>query len=188
MNFVVDYSWLIPLLPLIGACVSGFLGAKFLKGQSHWPIWIGVGASAALSLTLLFGMLGHSGGHAAAGEVEHGAIVHDDHAHDDHAHGEAGHDGDDHAHVVLTPTERAERLGAAALALPVRSTVAVPSHWYTWIAAGDPADAASTPLANDGAGVLRGVGRGVARPAVGRDALGRLRHRVPDHRSSPRGT
>ena len=29
-----------------------------LQGQSHWPIWIGVGASAVMSLSLLFGMLG----------------------------------------------------------------------------------------------------------------------------------
>jgi NADH-quinone oxidoreductase subunit L len=54
--FSVKFSYLIPLLPLIGACVSGFLGAKWLKQQSHWPIWLGVGASAVLSFLLLFGM------------------------------------------------------------------------------------------------------------------------------------
>ncbi|HSU67416.1 MAG TPA: proton-conducting transporter membrane subunit, partial [Tepidisphaeraceae bacterium] len=59
--FAVKYSYLIPLLPLIGACLSGLLGAKWLKQQSHWPIWLGVGASAILSLSLLFGMLHHSG-------------------------------------------------------------------------------------------------------------------------------
>ena len=58
MHFVIDYSWLIPLLPLIGAVVSGFFGAKWLKGQSHWPIWLTVGASAVMSLILLFGMIG----------------------------------------------------------------------------------------------------------------------------------
>lgn len=42
--FAVKYSYLIPLLPLIGAAISGFLGAKWLKQQSHWPIWLGVGA------------------------------------------------------------------------------------------------------------------------------------------------
>ncbi|HZZ44778.1 MAG TPA: NADH-quinone oxidoreductase subunit L [Tepidisphaeraceae bacterium] len=52
--FAVHYSWLFPLCPLIGAILSGFLGAKWLKSQSHWPIWIGVGISAALSLCLLF--------------------------------------------------------------------------------------------------------------------------------------
>jgi len=54
--FAVKYSYLIPLLPLIGAAVSGFFGAKWLKQQSHWPIWLGVGASAVLSFALLLGM------------------------------------------------------------------------------------------------------------------------------------
>jgi NADH-quinone oxidoreductase subunit L len=58
--FAVKYSWLIPLMPLIGACIAGFFGAKFLKGQSHWPIWIGVALSACMSLSLLFGMVGLS--------------------------------------------------------------------------------------------------------------------------------
>ena len=58
MNFVINNSYLIPLLPLIGAAVSGFFGARHLKGKSHWPIWIGVGISAVMSLALLFGMLG----------------------------------------------------------------------------------------------------------------------------------
>jgi NADH-quinone oxidoreductase subunit L len=57
--FAVKYSILIPVLPLIAACVSGFFGARYLRQQSHWPIWIGVGASAVLSFMLLFGMLGH---------------------------------------------------------------------------------------------------------------------------------
>ncbi|HEY2587995.1 MAG TPA: NADH-quinone oxidoreductase subunit L [Tepidisphaeraceae bacterium] len=57
--FAVQYSILIPLLPLIAACVSGFFGARYLRERSHWPIWIGVGASAILSFILLFGMLGH---------------------------------------------------------------------------------------------------------------------------------
>ncbi|MDB5291504.1 MAG: hypothetical protein JWL69_2745, partial [Phycisphaerales bacterium] len=55
--WVVKVSWLIPLLPLIGAAVAGLLGAKWLKGRSHLPIWIGVGISAILSLTLLFGTI-----------------------------------------------------------------------------------------------------------------------------------
>ena len=56
--FAVKYSYLIPLLPLIGAAIAGFFGAKWLRGQSHWPIWIGVALSAVISLSLLFGMLG----------------------------------------------------------------------------------------------------------------------------------
>ncbi len=56
--FAVQYSWLIPLLPLVGAAICGLFGAKWLKQKSHWPIWLGVGASAAVSLTLLVGMIG----------------------------------------------------------------------------------------------------------------------------------
>ena len=40
--FAIKFAWLIPLLPLLGAAVSGFFGARWLKGNSHWPIWIGV--------------------------------------------------------------------------------------------------------------------------------------------------
>src|SRR3954464_9042891 len=54
----VQYSFLIPLLPLAGAIIAGFLGARFLKQHSHWPIWIGVGISAIISITLLFSTLG----------------------------------------------------------------------------------------------------------------------------------
>src|SRR6202451_1566539 len=56
--FAVKYSYLIPLLPLIGAIIAGALGAKILRGQSHWPIWIGVAISAIISLSLLFGIIG----------------------------------------------------------------------------------------------------------------------------------
>ena len=56
--FAVKHCYLIPLLPLLGAIISGFFGAKWLKGQSHWPIWIGVGASACLAISLLIGTLG----------------------------------------------------------------------------------------------------------------------------------
>ena len=61
----VQYAYLIPLLPLIGAALAGFAPRK-LRPMAHWPIWIGVGAAAALSLSLMFGMVslwhqGHSG-------------------------------------------------------------------------------------------------------------------------------
>jgi NADH-quinone oxidoreductase subunit L len=68
--WVVPFYWLIPLLPLIGAAVAGLLGAKWLKERSHLPIWIGVGISAILSLSLLFGAIGHSK-HESADKSEH---------------------------------------------------------------------------------------------------------------------
>src|SRR4051794_18947492 len=79
--FQFNYAYLIPLLPLVGAAIAGFFGARWLKGQSHWPIWIGVGASAVISISLLFSMLslakneGHEGAapageHAAAAESQ----------------------------------------------------------------------------------------------------------------------
>jgi NADH-quinone oxidoreductase subunit L len=57
MHFVINHAYLIPLLPIIGAIIAGFFGDLFLKGKAHWPIWIGVGCSALLSLIVLFGML-----------------------------------------------------------------------------------------------------------------------------------
>jgi NADH-quinone oxidoreductase subunit L len=66
----IQYSFLIPLLPLVGAVLAGFFGVRYLKQQSHWPIWIGVGVAAVISLTLLLKMIGLSHGtgeeHAAA--------------------------------------------------------------------------------------------------------------------------
>src|SRR4051812_24626555 len=55
--FPVSNSYLIPLLPMLGAVIVALFGARVLKGQSHWPIWAGVGASAVLSLMLLYQML-----------------------------------------------------------------------------------------------------------------------------------
>ncbi len=71
----VKYSFLIPLLPLLAAMISGFLGAKWLKGRSHWPIWLGVGASAALSIKLLIDMLALSHSGAEAGEHAAGLSI-----------------------------------------------------------------------------------------------------------------
>src|SRR3954465_6204670 len=70
-----DHCYLIPLFPLIGAVISGFFGAKWLKGQSHWPIWIGVGLSALMSIGLLLAAINdvHAGhtGHDGLGKVSH---------------------------------------------------------------------------------------------------------------------
>ena len=77
LEFYVEHSYLIPLLPLIGALISGFLGAKWLKGQSHWPIWIGVGASALLSIGLLVATINLKEVHASHGGHEPiGATAH----------------------------------------------------------------------------------------------------------------
>jgi NADH-quinone oxidoreductase subunit L len=58
MNFALEHSYLIPALPLAAAALVGLLGKRGLRGQSHWPIWLGVGASAILSLLILFGLIG----------------------------------------------------------------------------------------------------------------------------------
>jgi NADH-quinone oxidoreductase subunit L len=66
-----DHCYLIPLFPLIGAVISGFLGALWLKGRSHWPIWIGVGLSALMSIGLLVATLNNvyaPGNHHLVGE------------------------------------------------------------------------------------------------------------------------
>src|SRR4029453_1406015 len=79
MDFVIQHSYLIPLLPLIGAAAAGVFGARHLRHNSHWPIWIGVGASAVLSFVLLFGILGrwdphaHEDGRHAASDSRAGA-------------------------------------------------------------------------------------------------------------------
>jgi len=54
----VRFAWLIPLLPLAGAAAAGFFGARWLKGRSHWPVWLTVGASAVISLAMLAQMAG----------------------------------------------------------------------------------------------------------------------------------
>src|SRR5882757_6334195 len=62
-HWTIEHSYLIPLLPLCGAMIAGFFGAKVLKQQSHWPIWLGVGASAIISISLLVWMVGERHAH-----------------------------------------------------------------------------------------------------------------------------
>jgi NADH-quinone oxidoreductase subunit L len=57
MDFVTHNSWLIPVLPLVAAMVVGLFGRNVLKGQSHWPIWASVLASAVMAFVLLGGMV-----------------------------------------------------------------------------------------------------------------------------------
>jgi NADH-quinone oxidoreductase subunit L len=60
-SFLIEYSILIPLLPLIGAMVSGFLMTGRRNPMAHLPIWIGVGYAAIHSILLLFGMISEAG-------------------------------------------------------------------------------------------------------------------------------
>src|SRR4051794_14600830 len=78
MDFVIQHSWLIPVLPLIGAAVAGFFGARWLRGQSHWPIWLGVGTSAVLAIILLTGMLGRAHHEGSEGKGEARSEAHAD--------------------------------------------------------------------------------------------------------------
>lgn len=64
--FAVEHSYLIPLLPLVGAIVAGFLCIGRFRTLAHWPVWITVLISAILSFSLLAGMIGES--HAARSE------------------------------------------------------------------------------------------------------------------------
>ena len=114
LDTLVSISWLIPLLPLLGAIVAGGLGKGLLKGQSHWPIWIGVGGAAVLSLLTLVALIGNqpdNAPHAATAGVGDTELV---------------------AAADTTNKERVAPQLAAALGES--------STWYTWFAAGDPAE------------------------------------------------
>src|SRR4051794_10508484 len=115
METVLHYSWLIPLLPLCGAAVAGFFGAKWLRGQSHWPIWLGVGVSAVLSLTLLFGLIGRA------------------HAWEEHEKQEKSHAGAAAAEDAK-PGEGTHETRTAEAAGPARPYEA--RDWFNWIDAG----------------------------------------------------
>ncbi len=56
-----QYAYLIPLLPLIAACLIGLLGAKVLKGFSHVPAILAMVGSVIVALGLLTAF---SGGHS----------------------------------------------------------------------------------------------------------------------------
>ena len=54
--FAVQYSWLIPLPPHRRGGGGVCRARKWLKGRSYWPIWIGVGLAAIISISLIIQM------------------------------------------------------------------------------------------------------------------------------------
>ena len=66
----VKFSYLIPLLPLAGALLAGFLCTGTRKKLAHWPIWLGVLGSAVLSVALLCGMTGAEESHGRLAYVQ----------------------------------------------------------------------------------------------------------------------
>jgi len=138
MNFVIDHSYLIPLLPLLGAAIAGFFGARYLRGNSHWPIWAGVGASAVLSLVLLFGMLGRWG------DLSHGTGGHAAPAHATTAGAEVAAPGEAQPAAQAQAQEADEEVEEDEAPLPppqprhLDNTIGVRKHFYTWVRAGDP--------------------------------------------------
>src|SRR6476646_10687996 len=134
MDFVIRHSYLIPLLPLLGAAVAGFFGARYLKQNSHWPIWLGVGGSAVLSFTLLFGMLGRwhpheEGAHGAA--AEHAAAADIAPAAEERAQPAAAQQPRD-ADAATADSET----GVPEFAPPEFPKLAFGRNLYTWIRAG----------------------------------------------------
>jgi proton-translocating NADH-quinone oxidoreductase chain L len=64
-EFFVHNAWLVPLLPLAGGLTAA-VGGRWLKGNSHIPVVIGIGLAFLASLALLAG----SGGHAQPTPIE----------------------------------------------------------------------------------------------------------------------
>ncbi len=126
MDLLVSYAWLIPLLPLVGAAIAGFAGKKVLRGQSHWPIWLTVGASAVLSLMILVTMLGSSPNEEAVFTSDYEQIIA---AEPEIIGGEA--DEADHVEIAAHDEDAEGHHG------PDTHVKAYKSHWFTWIAAGD---------------------------------------------------
>src|SRR5688572_6803806 len=135
MDFVIQHSYLIPLLPLIGAAAAGFFGARHLRHNSHWPIWLGVGASAVLSIVLLLGMLGrwdsHAHGGAGHGDSESAETTQPADAEGQHAPEGQSAAGD------AADTEGVTAAAAHASNLYKSPTIGERRHWFTWIRAGE---------------------------------------------------
>lgn len=68
---MIEQSYWIPALPLLGAALVGAFGPRLLRDRAHWPVILGVAGAAVLSLVLLVGIVGEAG--TAHGGDEAGA-------------------------------------------------------------------------------------------------------------------
>jgi NADH-quinone oxidoreductase subunit L len=66
---VIEYAWLVPFFPLLGAVLAA-AGGRWLKGQSHWPVVLGIGAACVVSLLLIPSAGPKVVGHAEEGHTE----------------------------------------------------------------------------------------------------------------------
>ena len=66
---------LIPALPLLAAIVTAILGPRLLRGQSHWPVILGTGASFVCALLLLADVRGQIDAGSTAATAETAATV-----------------------------------------------------------------------------------------------------------------
>ncbi len=49
---MIEYVWLIPFLPLLGAIIAA-AGGRWLREKSHWPVILGIGIACGVALTLI---------------------------------------------------------------------------------------------------------------------------------------
>ena len=49
MSTIINNVWIIPLLPFLGALIAA-IGGRWLKGNAHWPVVLGIGSSFVCSL------------------------------------------------------------------------------------------------------------------------------------------
>ena len=52
MSGLINYAWLVPLLPLLGAVTAAAFGRQ-LGQRAHWPVWLGIGGAFVVSALLL---------------------------------------------------------------------------------------------------------------------------------------
>ena len=166
METLAKISWLIPLLPLLGAAAVGALGKKTLKGQSHLPIWATVGTSAVLSLMMLFSMMMAPADKTVSNsatfdkllpEVERAAV--EGHHGDDHAdesHADEAHADEDHADEQMSGAHADDAAGEDGHHGYDPHVKGFASNWFTWIASGNSDEAGEQPGESDARGIIGG--------------------------------